>query len=93
MTPPPRKSMTDEHKAALAEGRAQGRAVRAYLEASAQIGDLRLERPWYGDLCADSPLQTSTLREFLERRAARVRGRSRALPRDRLRSSWGASAE
>ena len=29
----PRKQMTDEHKAALAEGRAQGRAVRAYLEA------------------------------------------------------------
>lgn len=28
-----RKEMTDEHKAALAEGRAQGRAVRAYLEA------------------------------------------------------------
>ncbi len=25
--------MTDDHKAALAEGRAQGRAVRAYLEA------------------------------------------------------------
>ncbi len=33
---PPKKSrstMTDEHKAALAEGRNQGRAVRAYLEA------------------------------------------------------------
>lgn len=29
----PRKEMTDEHKAALAEGRAQGRAVRGYLEA------------------------------------------------------------
>lgn len=28
-----RREMTDEHKAALAEGRAQGRAVRAYLEA------------------------------------------------------------
>ena len=27
------KGMTDAHKAALAEGRAQGRAVRAYLEA------------------------------------------------------------
>ena len=27
------RGMTDEHKAALAEGRAQGRAVRAYLEA------------------------------------------------------------
>ena len=34
---PPRKStkrtMTDEHKAALAQGRDEGRAVRAYLEA------------------------------------------------------------
>ncbi len=29
----PKKTMTDEHKAALAEGRAQGRAVRNYLEA------------------------------------------------------------
>jgi hypothetical protein len=29
----PRKEMTDEHKAALAEGRSQGRAVRSYLEA------------------------------------------------------------
>jgi hypothetical protein len=27
------RTMTDEHKAALAEGRAQGRAVRLYLEA------------------------------------------------------------
>ena len=35
MTPPDGRSrpMSDEHKAALAEGRAQGRAVRAYLEA------------------------------------------------------------
>ncbi len=29
------RTMSDEHKAALAEGRAQGRAVRAYLEALA----------------------------------------------------------
>lgn len=29
----PRKEMSDEHKAALAEGRAQGRAVRSYIEA------------------------------------------------------------
>ena len=28
-----RREMTDEHKAALAEGRRQGRAVRGYLEA------------------------------------------------------------
>jgi hypothetical protein len=35
MTPTKRRTMTmtDEHKAALAEGRAQGRAVRRYLEA------------------------------------------------------------
>lgn len=34
MTPPPQTSaMTNEHKAALAEGRTQGRAVRSYLEA------------------------------------------------------------
>jgi hypothetical protein len=35
MTPTKRRTMTmtDEHKAALAEGRAQGRAVRQYLEA------------------------------------------------------------
>ena len=29
----PKSKMTDEHKAALAAGRAEGRAVRAYLEA------------------------------------------------------------
>lgn len=28
-----KRQMTDEHKAALAEGRAEGRAVKAYLEA------------------------------------------------------------
>src|SRR4029077_18690156 len=28
-----KRSMSDEHKAALAEGRADGRAVKAYLEA------------------------------------------------------------
>ena len=31
--PPKKKAMSNEHKAALAEGRAQGRAVRNYLEA------------------------------------------------------------
>jgi hypothetical protein len=29
----PKRSMTEQHKAALAEGRAEGRAVKAYLEA------------------------------------------------------------
>jgi hypothetical protein len=31
--PPKKGAMTPEHKAALAEGRAQGRAIRLYLEA------------------------------------------------------------
>ena len=42
LTPPPTSSMSDEHKAALAEGRVQGAAVRAYLEA------LELHRPKRG---------------------------------------------
>ncbi|MGH1502502.1 MAG: hypothetical protein ACRBI6_03025 [Acidimicrobiales bacterium] len=33
MTPPRKDKMSDEHKAALAQGRAEGRAVRLYLEA------------------------------------------------------------
>lgn len=33
MTPPQKSEMSEEHKEALATGRAQGRAVRAYLEA------------------------------------------------------------
>ena len=33
MAPTKGRQMTDEHKAAMAEGRAQGRAVRNYLEA------------------------------------------------------------
>ncbi len=33
MAPSKGRPMSDEHKAAMAEGRAQGRAVRAYLEA------------------------------------------------------------
>lgn len=32
----PKKEMTDEHKAALAEGRREGKAVREYLEALEQ---------------------------------------------------------
>ena len=35
-------AMSDEHKAALAEGRAQARAIKAYLEA---LGDRRPGRP------------------------------------------------
>lgn len=49
--------MSDQHKAALAEGRDQGRAVRRYLEA------LELHRPKRG---------RKRTRETMERRRARI---------------------
>ena len=67
---PTRRSMSDEHKAALAEGREQGRAVRRYLEA------LERHRPRRGRR------RTS---ESVERRLAAVEERLEAAgPLDRL---------
>lgn len=47
---PLRRAMSDEHKAALAEGRDQGRAVRRYLDALEQHrpkrGRKRTGSPW-----------------------------------------------
>lgn len=56
-TAPARKGMSDRHKAALAEGREQGRAVRRYLEA------LEQNRPKRG---------RKRTRETVERRLADV---------------------
>lgn len=55
--PAGRRPMTDEHKAALAEGRNQGRAVRRYLEA------LEAHRPKRG---------RKRTRESMERRLERI---------------------
>ncbi|HVL91881.1 MAG TPA: hypothetical protein VM264_00900 [Acidimicrobiales bacterium] len=67
---PGRKAMSDGHKAALAEGREQGRAVRRYLEA------LEQHRPKRGRK------RTS---EALERRLTAVEGSlAEAAPLDRL---------
>lgn len=54
----------------LSEKRGQSRAalVRAYLDAAAQIGDLTLQRPWFGDL-TEPGLHTRTFREYLVKRA------------------------
>lgn len=57
---PARRSMSDEHKAALAQGREQGRAVRRYLEALDQ------HRPRRG---------RKRTRESVERRLAAVEER------------------
>ena len=65
-----RTAMSDEHKAALAEGREQGRAVRRYLEA------LELHRPKRG---------RKRTRESVERRLEAVEaGLADAAPLDRL---------
>jgi hypothetical protein len=56
----------------LAESAGEARAdlVRAYLEAAAQIGDLTIHRPWYGDLLSANAIRTSSYHDYLEQRAA-----------------------
>ena len=67
---PARRSMSDAHKAALAEGRAQGRAVRLYLEA------LEQHRPRRG---------RKRTRQSVERRLHEVESRlAHASPLDRV---------
>src|SRR5215218_2823130 len=69
-TKPARAPMSDDHKAALAEGRNQGRAVRRYLEA------LEAHRPRRG---------RKRTPESVRRRLARVEtGLATAEPRRRL---------
>ena len=55
----------------LGEASARQRATltRAYLDAAARIGDLRLARAWYGDLSNRDPIRTATFRDYLRERA------------------------
>ena len=52
-------------------GEARASLVRAYLEAATQIGDLVVNRPWYGDLLQANAIHTSSFRVYLEKRASR----------------------
>jgi aminoglycoside phosphotransferase (APT) family kinase protein len=52
-----------------ARGEQRARLIRAYLEAAARIGDLRLDRAWYGDVSPRDPIRTATFREYLRERA------------------------
>ena len=52
-------------------GEARATLVRAYLESAAQIGDIQVERPWYGDLLQANPIRTVSFRAYLEQRARR----------------------
>jgi aminoglycoside phosphotransferase (APT) family kinase protein len=44
--------------------------IRAHLAAAARIADLRLERPYFGDVNHPAPIRTASFTEYLEQRAA-----------------------
>lgn len=52
-------------------GSAREPLIRAYLEAAARIGDLAIERSWYGDLMKMDAIQTKSFFTYLKQRAAR----------------------
>lgn len=52
-----------------ARGEQRARLIRAYLDAAARIGDLRLDRAWYGEISHRNPIRTTTFREYLRERA------------------------
>jgi aminoglycoside phosphotransferase (APT) family kinase protein len=52
-------------------GEARASLLRSHLDAAARIGDLPLERPWFGDLLQTSPIRTQTQRAYLQERGAR----------------------
>lgn len=54
-----------------ARGSARTKLIHAYLDAAARIGDLRVDRPWFGDLMGGGSIRTATFRDYLAQRAAR----------------------
>ncbi len=54
-----------------ASGNERVTLIRAYLEAAARIGDLRLGHAWYGDLSGREPIRTQTFKQYLRTRAHR----------------------
>lgn len=59
------------HFLAHTGGQARTMLIRAYLEAAAQIGNLAIQRPWYGDLLAPEPIRSHSYPDYLQRRVAR----------------------
>lgn len=51
-------------------GEMRAALIRAYLDAASQIGDLEINRPWYGDLLAAGPIRAGTYPDYLQQRAA-----------------------
>jgi Ser/Thr protein kinase RdoA (MazF antagonist) len=50
-------------------GSARERLLISFLDCSRQLQRLRVERPWYGDLCQADPVRASSFRSYLEARA------------------------
>lgn len=50
-------------------GEQRASLIRQYLEAAAQIGDLPINRPWFGDLIHPKAIHTNSFRSYLEARA------------------------
>jgi aminoglycoside phosphotransferase (APT) family kinase protein len=62
-------SLLDELR--TASGAARQQLIEAYLDTSAALGDLALDRrPHFGDLVADEPVTAPAWREYLEQKAA-----------------------
>ncbi len=59
-----------DHHLGERSGESRDSLVRAYLEAASQIGDLVIDRPWYGDLRSAGAIHTTTFKSYLEQRAA-----------------------
>ena len=55
----------------LAEATGETRAalIRSHLDAAARIGDLRVERPWAGELVGKHAIHTATFADYLAQRA------------------------
>ena len=64
----PGRPLTQVLDEASGEGRAS--LVRTYLDTAQELGELGIERSWYGDLSRPDALHTATFREYLEQRAA-----------------------
>jgi aminoglycoside phosphotransferase (APT) family kinase protein len=50
-------------------GPARRQLIIKHLDAAACIGDLQIERPYFGDINHPAPIRTSTFAEYLKRRA------------------------
>lgn len=52
-------------------GEMRAALIRAYLDAASQIGELEVNRPWYGDLLAADAIRADTYPDYLQQRAGR----------------------